>query len=81
MLRRGLVRVKACGKMNVTVEILRWADGHNPEVLQSVSHACHSLDTVIAAAQNVVEAPDVSGNGYRIITEQGIEMDGWPDKH
>ena len=67
--------------MNVTVEILRWADGHNPEVLQSVSHICHSLDTVIAAAQNVVEAPDVPGNGYRIVTDQGIEMYGWPDGH
>jgi hypothetical protein len=64
--------------MNVTVEILRWADGHNPEVLQSVSHICHSLDTVIAAAQNVVAAPDVPGNGYRIITDQGTEMYGWP---
>jgi hypothetical protein len=67
--------------MNVTVEILRWADGHNPEVLQTVSHICHSLDTVIAAAQSVVEAPDVPGNGYRIITDKGVELYGWSDRH
>jgi hypothetical protein len=67
--------------MNVTVEILRWADGHSPEVLQSVSHNCHSLETVIATAQRVVESPDVPGNGYRILTDRGIEMYGWPDRH
>lgn len=67
--------------MNVTVEILRWAGSHNPEVLQSVSHACHSLETVIAAAQKVVEAPDVPANGYRIIIEGGVEMYGWADDH
>jgi hypothetical protein len=72
--------------MDVTVEILRWADGanpdsENPEVLQSVSHNCHSLGAVIATAQKVVESPEVPGNGYRIITDKGVEMYGWPDAH
>jgi hypothetical protein len=66
--------------MNVTVEILRWADGTNPEVLQTLSHNCHSLDTVIATAQSVVASPEVPGNGYRIITDEGVQMYGWPDR-
>jgi hypothetical protein len=65
--------------MDVTVEILRWADGADPEVLQTLSHNCHSLGAVIATAQKVVESPEVPGNGYRIITDKGVEMYGWPD--
>jgi hypothetical protein len=51
--------------MNVTVEILRWEDGTNLQVLQTLSHRCHSLNTVIATAQSV--------------TDEGVEMYGWPD--
>jgi hypothetical protein len=65
--------------MNVTVEILRWADAQNPEVLHTVNHRCHSLDTVIATAQSVIGAPELPANGYRIITDDGVEIYGWPE--
>jgi DNA-binding winged helix-turn-helix (wHTH) protein len=65
--------------MNVTVEILRWRDGSSPEVLQTLSHICHSLGAVRAAVQRVIASPEVPGNGYRITTDIGIQLYGWSD--
>ncbi len=68
--------------MKVTVEILRWDEGEEPKVLHSLSHDCHSLETVAAAAQGVVNSGELPGrvDGYRLITESGVELYGWPDR-
>jgi hypothetical protein len=68
--------------MNVTVEILHMEDDQEPKVMQTLSHDCHSLKTVVAAAQGVVDSlvlPE-QPNGYRITTEAGIELYGWRDR-
>jgi hypothetical protein len=53
--------------MRVRVEILRW-EGEQPTLLHVLSHDCHSLETVRAAVQAVIDATDVTANGYRIKT-------------
>jgi hypothetical protein len=62
--------------MMVKVEILRWDGGEQPTLLHVLSHDCHSLETVRAAVQAVIDAPDVLANGYRIVTENGDELFG-----
>jgi len=66
--------------VNVTVEILRWEDDQPPKLIHRLSHDCHSLDAVVAAAQSVVDSLELpeQPNGYRIITEEGTELYGWP---
>jgi hypothetical protein len=66
--------------MNVTVELLRWTKDSEPEVLQTLTHICHSLDTVAASAQGVIDATELPANGYRIITDAGFEFYGWHDR-
>jgi hypothetical protein len=72
--------------MMVKVEILRWDGGEQPTLLHVLSHDCHSLETVRAAVQAVIDAPDVLANGYHIITENGDELFGsaqrsfWPQR-
>jgi hypothetical protein len=61
--------------MRVTVEILRW-EGERPTLLHVLRHDCHSLETVRAAVQAVIDATDVTANGYRITTENGDELFG-----
>ena len=69
--------------MNVTVEMLRWEDDQAPKVIHSLSHDCHSIESVVAAAQGVIDSLELSEqpSGYRIITEAGIELYGWADRH
>jgi hypothetical protein len=69
--------------MRVTVEILRWNGDKQPTLLHVLRHDCHSLETVRAAVQAVIDATDVTANGYRITTETGDELFGsqrstWP---
>ena len=70
--------------MKVTVEILRWDGSEQPTVLHVLNHECHSLEAVRASVQGVIDSPEVTGNGYRIITDQGDELFGstqrsfWP---
>ena len=65
--------------MKVRVDILRWENsGEQPKVLHSLAHETHSIEAVDAAAQGVV-ASDGPANGYRIVTESGIELYGWAD--
>ena len=67
--------------MKVSVELLQWQDGGEPRVLHRMSHESHSLETVAAALQNVLNSPEIPlrPDGYRIITEGGTELYGWPD--
>jgi hypothetical protein len=67
--------------MKVSVELLRWQDGDQPKVLHRISHESHSLETVAAALQSVLNSPEtpLRPDGYRIITEGGTELYGWPD--
>jgi len=70
--------------MKVTLEILRWDGGDQPQVLHRLSHDCHSLETVRATIQAVIDSPDLTANGYRIVTDAGDEIYGsaqrsfWP---
>jgi hypothetical protein len=68
--------------MNVTVEILHLENDQEPKVMHTLSHDCHSLETVVAAAQGVVDSLELpeQPNGYRITTEAGIELYGWRDE-
>jgi hypothetical protein len=50
--------------------------GEQPTLLHVLSHDCYSLETVRAAPQAVIEATDVTANGYRITTESGDELFG-----
>jgi hypothetical protein len=67
--------------MKVSVELLRWQDNEQPKVLHRIVHESHSLETVAGALRNVMNSPEtpLSPNGYRIVTEDGIELYGWPD--
>jgi hypothetical protein len=68
--------------MKVTVEILRWEGGEQPTVLHKFSHDSHSLETVVAAAQGVIDSSELPErvDGYRLITDTGVEFYGWPDR-
>ena len=65
----------------MTVEILHWENDQEPKVMQTLSHDCHSLETVVAAAQGVVDSLELpeQPNGYRITTDAGAELYGWRD--
>lgn len=67
--------------MKVSVELLRWQGGDQPTVLHRISHESHSLETVAATLRNLVNSPEIPlrPDGYRIITEDGTELYGWPD--
>jgi hypothetical protein len=67
--------------MKVSVELLRWREGGEPQVLHRIVHESHSLQTVAAALRNAVNSPEISreADGYRIVTEAGTELYGWPD--
>lgn len=66
--------------MKVRVDILRWeTSGEQPKVLHSLAHETHSIEAVDAAAQGVVASGDGPANGYRIVTESGVELYGWAD--
>jgi hypothetical protein len=59
--------------------MLRWENDQGPKVIHTLSHDCHSLETVVAAAQGVLDSLDLpeQPNGYRITTEAGTELYGW----
>jgi hypothetical protein len=67
--------------MKVSVELLRWREGGEPKVLHRIVHESHSLQTVAAALRNVINSPEITqrADGYRIITEAGTELYGWPE--
>jgi hypothetical protein len=73
--------------MKVLVEILHWNGGEQPTVVHRLSHDCHSLETVRATVQGVIDSPDVAANGYHISTEKGDELFGsaqrsfWPPRN
>jgi hypothetical protein len=62
--------------MNVTVEILHWENDQEPKVMHTLSHDCHSLGAVVAAAQGVIDSLPEYPNGYGH-TEAGTELYGW----
>jgi hypothetical protein len=62
--------------MRVKVEILRWDGGEQPTLLHVLNHECHSLESVRATIQAVTDDPDVTANGYHIVTDQGDELFG-----
>jgi hypothetical protein len=64
--------------MRVMVEILHWDGGEQPKVLHALCHESHSLETVKATAQGLIDSPDVPANGYRITTDEGLELFGCP---
>jgi hypothetical protein len=67
--------------MKVSVELLRWQGDEQPKVLHRLVHESHSLETVAGALRNVINSPELplKPNGYRIVTEGGTELYGWPD--
>ena len=67
--------------MKVSVELLQWREGEQPKVLHRIVHESHSLQTVAAALRNVMNSPEITlkADGYRIVTETGTELYGWPD--
>jgi hypothetical protein len=73
----GRVSVQA---MRVMVEILHWDGGEQPKVLHALCHESHSLETVRATAQGLIDSPDVPANGYRITTDEGLELFGLPSR-
>jgi hypothetical protein len=62
--------------MKVIIEILRWNGAPQPKLLHRLVHDSHSLETVRAAVQAVIDDPNVPANGYRITTEDGDELFG-----
>ena len=64
--------------MRVMVEILHWDRGEPPRVLHAISHESHSIETVKATAQSLIDSPDVPANGYRITTDEGLELFSLP---
>ena len=67
--------------MKVSVELSAMAGGREPQVLHRIVHESHSLQIVAAALRNVMNSPEIAlrANGYRITTEAGTELYGWPD--
>ena len=69
--------------MKVTVEILRWdSGGGRPKVLHSLTHDTHSLELIAAAVQGVIDTEGMRqrADGYRLTTDNGLELYGWPDR-
>jgi hypothetical protein len=70
--------------MKVTVEMLHFNGHPQPTLLHVLTHESHSLETVRASVQAVIDAPDVAANGYHITTDNGDELFGsaqrsfWP---
>jgi hypothetical protein len=62
--------------MKVTVEILHWNGDPQPRLLHVITHESHSLETIRATVQAMIDAPDVPANGYHIVTENGDEFFG-----
>jgi hypothetical protein len=63
--------------VKVTLEILHWDGSQQAQVLHTLSHDCHSLETVRATIQAVIDSPDLLANGYRIFTDAGDEIYGF----
>jgi hypothetical protein len=62
--------------MKVVVEILHWNGEPQPKLLHVLTHDSHSLETVRATVQAVIDAPDSAANGYHITTDDGDELFG-----
>jgi hypothetical protein len=67
--------------MKVTIEILRFEHG-GQRVVGAITHEAHAIEPVAAAAQGVIESGELPEpvDGYRITTEDGFELYGWPDR-
>ena len=66
--------------MKVTIEILRFEHGKQ-KVVGAITHDTHAIEPVAAAAQGVIDSGELPEpvDGYRITTEEGFELYGWPD--
>jgi hypothetical protein len=68
--------------MKVRVEILRWEGEELPKVLHAIAHESHSLQAVKSSVESVIESTALPepADGYRIVTEGGTELYGWPNR-
>jgi hypothetical protein len=66
--------------MKVRIEILRFEQGVQ-KVIGAITHNAHALERVAAAAQSVIDSGQLPErvDGYRIVTESGTELYGWPN--
>jgi hypothetical protein len=66
--------------MKVRIEILRLEQGEQ-KVIGAITHEARALEAVAAAAQGMVDSDQLPErvDGYRIVTESGIEFYGWPN--
>jgi hypothetical protein len=60
--------------MKVIVEMLRWDSDPQPKLLHVLTHESHSLESVRATVQAVIDDPDNAANAYRIISDNGDEL-------
>jgi hypothetical protein len=53
------------------------------EVVGAITHEAHAIEPVAAAAQRVVDSGELPRpvDGFRIITETGAELCGWPNSN
>ena len=62
--------------MKVKVELFTFDGEEHRKMVHSIWQQAHSLAAVEAAAMGLVEAPELSVDGYRIVTDDGQEVRG-----
>jgi hypothetical protein len=65
--------------VKIKIELLRSENG-SQKVVGAIEHESHNLQAVTAAVQGVVNSSELEIDSYRISTDRGDEIVGWPDK-
>jgi hypothetical protein len=73
------LRLEQRDGVKIKIELLRHENG-SLKVLHAIEHESHNLQAVAAAVQGVVNSPDLEIDSYRILTDQGDEIVGWPQR-
>jgi hypothetical protein len=77
--RRAALRLEQRDGVKIKIKLLRRENG-SQKVVGAIEHESHNLQAVAAAVQGVVHSSELEIDSYRISTDRGDEIVGWPDK-
>ena len=75
----AVLRLEQRDGVKIKIELLRSENG-SQKVVGAIEHESHNLQAVAAAVQGVVNASELEIDSYRISTDRGDEIIGWPDR-
>jgi hypothetical protein len=70
-----VLRLEQRDGVKIKIELLR-----SEKVVSAIEHESHNLQAVAAAVQGVVNSSELQIDSYRISTDRGDEIIGWPDR-